>query len=63
MWTFRAWRPVVHLAGWHIRSQHEARRNALVASTALAKRRKERIEVEEFLDRRLAERRPGSRSA
>lgn len=34
---------------WHISSQHRARRNALVAATALAQRRRERLEVEEFL--------------
>jgi hypothetical protein len=34
---------------WPAQSQQRARRNALVASTALARRRAERIEVEEFL--------------
>lgn len=35
---------------WPVRSQQAARRNALVASTALADRRRERLEVEAFLD-------------
>ncbi|NHC22324.1 hypothetical protein G6553_03930 [Nocardioides sp. IC4_145] len=34
---------------WPEESQLQARRNAMVASTALARRRAERIEVEEFL--------------
>ena len=34
---------------WPAQSQQRARRNALVASTALAQRRAERLEVEEFL--------------
>jgi hypothetical protein len=41
---------LVHtLASWPARSQEAARRNALVAATALAARRRERDEVEEFL--------------
>jgi hypothetical protein len=39
-------RPVL---GWPVGSQHQSRRNALVASTALAQLRQERREVEEFL--------------
>ena len=38
------------LAGWPVSSQQAARRNALVASTALAERRRERLEVEAFLE-------------
>lgn len=38
---------------WPVQSQQHARRNALVASTALARRRVERLEVEEFLAARL----------
>lgn len=38
-------------ATWHVESQQVARRNALVASTALTERRRERLEVEEFLER------------
>ena len=37
------------MAGWRLDSQQRARRNALVASTALVQRRHERVEVEEFL--------------
>ena len=40
-----------HIARWHLRSQETARRNAMVASTALTQRRLERLEVEEFLAR------------
>ena len=35
---------------WPVESQQQARRNALVAGTALAAVRKERDEVEEFLE-------------
>lgn len=51
MWSSVLLRPVRDLAGWHSRSQVTARRNALVAATALAQRRRERQEVEEFLAR------------
>ena len=47
-----AWPPLLVLeaaAGWGETSQQQARRNALVASTALLQRRQERIEVEAFL--------------
>lgn len=47
-----AWPPWLVLeaaAGWGETSQQQARRNALVASTALLQRRQERIEVEAFL--------------
>jgi hypothetical protein len=36
-------------ATWHVASQHHARRNALLAATALAQQRRERDEVEQFL--------------
>lgn len=36
-------------ARWHVHSQEVARRNAMVASTALTQRRAELDEVEEFL--------------
>jgi hypothetical protein len=36
-------------AGWPVASQQHARRNALVASTAMAQRRMEQADVEEFL--------------
>ncbi len=43
-------RRLVHgVLRWPVESQQRARRNALVASTALARRRAERLEVEEFL--------------
>ena len=41
---FPTW--IEHLA---VASQQTARRNAMIASTALTQRRAERIEVEEFL--------------
>jgi len=37
------------LRGWHVHSQVGSCRNALVASTALAERRREHLEVEQFL--------------
>jgi hypothetical protein len=44
------WRPLRDMAAWHIQSQIGARRNAQVASTALAQRRRGFGEVEEFLE-------------
>lgn len=41
---------------WPVTSQHVSRRNALVACTALAERRRELEEVEEFLNRHAAAR-------
>lgn len=41
---------------WPVTSQHVSRRNALVAGTALAERRRELEEVEEFLTRHAAAR-------
>jgi hypothetical protein len=43
------WRLVSAAAQWHVTSQQQSRRNALVASSALTERRRELIEVEEFL--------------
>jgi hypothetical protein len=43
------WRLLSAAASWHVTSQQHARRNALVASTALIARREERLDVEEFL--------------
>jgi hypothetical protein len=37
------------VTGWPVRTQQVARRNAMVAGTALAERRREREEVEAFL--------------
>ena len=41
---------------WHVRSQQVARRNALVGATALAERRRQQADVEEFLEAYLARR-------
>ncbi|HET6626022.1 MAG TPA: hypothetical protein VFG63_06495 [Nocardioidaceae bacterium] len=49
MWNPHAVRRLGQLPSWPVRSQHVARRNALLASTVLAQRRRERVEVEEFL--------------
>jgi len=49
---------------WSVDSQQHARRNAMVASTALAQRRAERLEVEEYLAHLAdAPRAPGVRDA
>jgi hypothetical protein len=53
-WT--AWRMVSTAAAWPMASQQHARHNARVASTALMERRKERLDVEEFLADRAAQR-------
>ena len=37
------------MIGWPVETQQGSRRNALIASTALTQRRKERDEVEDFL--------------
>lgn len=42
-------RVVRSVLAWPVESQQGSRRNALVASTALTQRRRERDEVEEFL--------------
>lgn len=52
----KAWGAVGRLLAQHLSSQEPARRNALVACTALAERRRERLEVEEFLETYLADR-------
>lgn len=44
------------LGQWPYRSQQGSRRNALIASTSLAERRREADEVDEFLARRVAAR-------
>ena len=56
------WRLVSAAAQWHLTSQQQSRRNALVASTALTERRRELLDVEEFLAAR-ADRVPGQRVA
>ena len=40
---------LTHLRAWPVDSQHASRRNAMVACTALAQRRAEREDVEDFL--------------
>ncbi len=42
--------PLASVLRWPVESQQRARRNALLASTALTQARHERHEVEEFLD-------------
>ena len=54
---------VGHLLAWPVESQHRARRNALVASTALAAARKERDDVEVFLATLAVRRLPAAGSA
>ncbi len=44
------------LARWPVTSQETARRNAMVASTALTQRRRDTDEVEEFLRQHLRRR-------
>lgn len=51
MWKPRLTRQLDRLTAWPVASQHVARRNALVASTALAARRRELRDVEEYLER------------
>ena len=56
------WRLVSAAAQWHLTSQQQSRSNALVASTALTERRRELLDVEEFLAA-YADRIPGQRVA
>jgi hypothetical protein len=56
MWKPRLPRQIDRLTTWHVDSQQIARRNALVASTAMAQRRRERLDVEEFLEQHRARR-------
>jgi hypothetical protein len=51
MWTPDLWRPLRELARWHVTTQVGARRNALLARTALAQRRQEHDDVEQLLSR------------
>jgi hypothetical protein len=48
------WRLVHAAAHWHVASQQHARHNALVASTVLTQRRRELLDVEEFLAQHAA---------
>lgn len=41
--------PLAVVDRWAVGAQLHARRNAMIASTGLAQRRAERVEVEEFL--------------
>lgn len=47
--SVRSVRRLASAATWPVAGQQQARRNALVASTALVRLRSERLEVEEFL--------------
>src|SRR4051794_10555593 len=51
MWSPEPWAPVRQLARWHVTTQIGARRNALLAYTELAQRRREQDDVFEFLNR------------
>jgi hypothetical protein len=52
--------PLVLVAHWSTRSQEQSRRNATGACAALAERRRERLEVEEFVADQLARRTPAA---
>lgn len=54
------WQSLHHLTGWHVRSVERARNNAMVAATALAARRREHQDVEDFLAAYLARRNAAS---
>jgi hypothetical protein len=45
-----AWKLIKAVKAWPVTSQQAARRNALVASTALTRLRVERAEIDAFLD-------------
>ena len=51
------------LTRWAEQSQQQACRNAMVASTALAAGRRERDEVQEFVEAALARRKPRAGAA
>jgi len=51
MWKPDPWTLVRDLARWPVTTQFNARRNALLACTALAQRRRERDDVEQYLGR------------
>ena len=55
--------PLQWIDTWSVASQQRARRNAMVASTALAQRRAEMNEVEDFLAGLQAAVRTGGHSA
>ena len=49
---------LTHLRAWPVDTQLASRRNAMVACTALAQRRAEREDVEDFLASRVPEAAP-----
>ena len=51
------------LTRWAEESQRQACRNAMIASTALSAGRRERDEVQDFIDAALARRRPRAGAA
>jgi hypothetical protein len=51
MWKPDLFTPVRQLVHWPVTTQFGARRNALLACTALAERRREHDDVEQFLSR------------
>jgi hypothetical protein len=60
MWKPDPWTVVRELARWPVTTQFNARRNALLACTAFAQRRRERDDVEQFIIRMNARARPQS---
>jgi hypothetical protein len=61
MWKPDFWTPVRTVARWPVTTQIGARRNALAASTALIRRRREQDDAEQFL--RTLNQTPPSRTA
>jgi hypothetical protein len=57
-WSLTPWGLVGAAAAWPAASHQQARRNALVGATALAKIRRERLDVEEYLAGRDASSKP-----
>lgn len=55
------WRVFGAAAAWPVASQQQARRNALVSTTALAEQRRERLDVEDYLAARIPVQRAGQR--
>lgn len=45
---------LTRLREWPLEAQHQARRNAMIATTACAQRRAEREDVDDFLAQRYA---------
>jgi len=57
MSTLLAATPLVLVSRWSVRSQQQARRNAMAACTVLAARRLERLDAEAFVADHLSRRR------